>query len=766
MTHEIEKETELGKTSLLRLLDYLLEPDFQDWTPKLLPSKQISDGGKDKQTESSLFTIQLRLVLEKIDSPDGWRCFFGVLGEDPPNDALGWSFRKVDNAFGGLWLASTSYTEDSYINACEWGKELTEEITVRVNDDSSKDAEEMILQLPAHPVRIFPVRWHGQMLVEDGTLPSKGGCFILVDAAAHEKFRKWSEKFREEGGLVTDFTLCGLRRDTVFFHLNKLERLSQQLRNRFPAADLATAREPRRISLVGGSQVQSAGQQKAYLPFDLPDVVFECSGEAELDVQGAKLEELPSTSKAPEGFPGGTIRQYHFVGEAESDVVTITSISSDQRWVPETRIFGITRDATLMPQGKSAQFNQFGRKVEELGILGTTIDNSSSVEKTVLSNWAYEQFNLSDSRLLCQNAIDDPAWSLLESIAQVRRVTATEFRRRAEKILEWWDRYAWQEARWLRALCHIEVERDARGRLAYVYPVPIHAYLLPAMEDGSFVAVFAGCPTRDQLCSLLENSQEEKSLGVRFKVTPRSEKLLPPRISFFARDLENLKTVLGCLDIPLSMGGTTESSLPACTQIASWAGSIEDWEKGLRWIPGLPPDTEEKQDFSPYLFRMSQKHFSCPYRMRSMKDTQTEKHRWHVLHDNGADGALRDEQYAFLVDPSWGKWCSISTVAPEIPVDDNTAYESLIPVPYETENRALVIPASLVFPTILCRALLTCSGMPPRIEYSSRHYSNNQSPFLPDKEKPYSGACLRYEEIPFQIAQLVCQKVYAKPIKV
>jgi hypothetical protein len=337
MVREILGENELGKASIERLRDYLDDPDFRHWTPDASTFTRAGVEAGGGQVGPVVPTIPLRLVMEKIDNPNGWRCFFGVLGEDPPSDESGWTFRKVDNAFGGLWLASNRYSGDGFIDACEWGVELTEEVSVSVRDDSSNDAEKMALRLPRRPIRVFPVRWHGQMLVEDGTLPGEGGCFVLVGPAVQAEFRVWIGNFLSEEGIVSDYTLSGLRDQTSFFYLDKLERLGPALRNRFPAGELTLSGEPRRISLVGGSQVQSGGRQKAYLPFDLPEIVFDCPEGAELEVIGAELEELPSTSAAPDGFPGGTIRQYHFVGEAKEDIVTITSTSSNSTHLEASR---------------------------------------------------------------------------------------------------------------------------------------------------------------------------------------------------------------------------------------------------------------------------------------------------------------------------------------------------------------------------------------------------------------------------------------------
>jgi hypothetical protein len=88
-----------------------------------------------------------------------------------------------------------------------------------------------------------------------------------------------------------------------------------------------------------------------------------------------------------------------------------------------------------------------------------------------------------------------------------------------------------------------------------------------------------------------------------------------------------------------------------------------------------------------------------------------------------------------------------------------------VPLPYEPSTGSLYVPASLVFPTILSRALATSSGMPPTLlPDGTRYFSEPNSPFA-IRERPYFGACYRYDDVHYEIAKVICEKVGAIPVE-
>ena len=106
------------------------------------------------------------------------------------------------------------------------------------------------------------------------------------------------------------------------------------------------------------------------------------------------------------------------------------------------------------------------------------------------------------------------------------------------------------------------------------------------------------------------------------------------------------------------------------------------------------------------------------------------------------------------MDPTWGKWISV-----------NRAHaREKVPVPYYAASSSICLPASLVFPTMLCRAVLTCSGLAPLPETGCPEYEEPNSPFLTDAAPPYQGAVYRYRHVPVKIAEIVMDKLNAHPV--
>jgi hypothetical protein len=198
--------------------------------------------------------------------------------------------------------------------------------------------------------------------------------------------------------------------------------------------------------------------------------------------------------------------------------------------------------------------------------------------------------------------------------------------------------------------------------------------------------------------------------------------------------------------------------------MAVWAGELESSLDGLHWIDGIAPEGE--QEYSPYLLRMTEEQFNCPRKLIVMTDVRSNNQKWSILEDGGLEG-IRPRRYAFLLDPNWGKWKSTSNVAGDMAlaakIAEDTGEEELFPLPVD-ETGTLHVPASLVFPTMLSRAILTSSALSPSTVRSDPYYTVHSSPFLPDPEQTYEGACHHYELVPPRVADLVCKKVDASPV--
>jgi len=754
---EIATDTAVGKALVTRLNDYLSEPEFRRWHPQDSVYGQTSSsqtGGTD--------SIKLRLVLESLEGPTlSWRCHFGVLGINPPGQpGNGWSFQKVDGRLGGLWLADKNGTS---VNAAV-GNGIWGSMQIPCSPASGHDEKSVNLKFPERGIRIFhETGWLGRYLVEEYYLPTTGGCFLLISPDKTAAVDRWVDKLTAIGVTIQDFQSSGLPAWSKFLYLNKLELAGEELINSFPEGSSVRSSVMSGIYLRGGSQIQGAGNQRLYLPFDPPDVVLAARSDVTISALGATLTDAFSGVgwNIPNSLPGIVPRQFRLEIEPGVTFVQISTQAPDTPgYKTEVVSFGLAQEGALdvgINENIEPGFDRLGVRISGADNPEGKIFGGSLSTRLELSQWAFDDRDFNLGTPATEADIDHRVWDLLESLSQNRRITAQEFKRRCERITGWWQSYAWSEARWIRALCHVEVERDTRGRIAYVYQVPPHAYLMPFKYNAQWLAVVAGCPTRMQLRRLLDSSSV---MDVHVSSTQRASPLLPPRWVCHASNLQAIKMALNESDMRLL--DATEKLPPLSAKIAHWAASLNQWKRTLHWIDGPAPASD--QQFNPYKFKMVQgEEFKCPRKLVSLVDGLSSKHRWHLL--SRYKYQTDTFHHAYLHDPSWGKWLSMSKIADSFLGNDGEEEANSVPLPYESSTGSLYVPASLVFPTMLSRALATSSGMAPTLlSDGAGYFSEPNSPFS-IKEGPYRGACYRYDDVHFEIAKIVCAKVGAIPVE-
>jgi hypothetical protein len=765
---QIQNEnSSIGNSVIKRLLEFLQDAEFRVWYPNIYsPSTTVREQG------FVATSLKVRLVLESKASPASWRCCLGLLGVDPPSNPsseVSWLFSKVDERLGGLWLAVNKNNQSEIINAKMCNLAIEAGFSYNFLPPPERDEDLITLKLPSRRVRIFHENgWLGQRLVEEDSFPEQGGCFLLVSQKSIADLTHWLHIFKQRGGIVNDYTLQGLPAGNVLLHLSKVELAGNELIDRFPEKSIAQKSPQKVLYFRGGSQIQGTGNQNLYLPYDPPDVVLVAPQTVNLSVKGASVVEInpaAHTWSTPEGLSGYGQRQYYLDVEPEANQVRISALSNDSSWIPVVETFGIGRESTLglnFSEAENPRFDNLGIRTNSNGIFGGIfLDSDVNVENTNLIKWNFLEHNLELGNLVNLSNFDFYSWRLMESISQVKKITAQEFRRRCERILKWWPQYAWAEARWLRALCHVEVERDNRGRIAYVYSVPAHSYLLPWKNRGRWLACIAGCPSEKVLRKLIEQCAK---FSIEIYSKDRGCALLPPRWLCCSNDLSSIKTAFNNAGILLETD--CNNPYPLCAIIAGWAGSLKDWKNGLNWLDGPAPEGEA--EFNPRRFRIAKgEKFNCPCRLISIVDSLTNKHRWNILSHRRIDQKTTEivPRHAFLTDEAWGKWYSMSIIASEFSKRDLNCQADLIPFPFSRNMQNLDVPATLVFPTMICRAILTTIGMPPIIlKNGSEFYSSDNSRFAPDGHAPYSGACLRYENAYPKIVELIFQKLRAKMI--
>lgn len=790
--NEVLKDTSIGKSVVKRVWEELQHTQNREWARPIELNGgvygQSAGGGKVARPTD---TIWLRCVLESVNSnPPAWRCHLGISEEAPPvtpPEQRDWRYRRVVSGSGGLWLVETDHMDD-LPGPFEGGDFLCP-------TEPGLDEEDVRIRQPQRAIRLFGECWASPALIveKDDGIPVSGGCFALVSSQAVEGFSNWAQALVNAGGALTDYSRDGLPIGSRFFHLSSLERLGAADRLNFPEPSLMRAAISKAIRLIGGSQVHGAGRQQVYLPYDLPDVKLEAPGHVRLQPDPVNLVILHPDIDAPSGggsqqagglgdslgLPGNVSRAYRLELTGDCEMVRLHAVSDNPAWTGQMVSFALAASFSSehgVEASSVVRFDNQGRRNEGSGILGCIIDEVAlGKDGLEVGRWFYDVVPFDMGLPATEEDIFHPAWQLLESLAHAAggKVNATEFRRRCERQLGLHPRIIWRESRWLRALCHVEVERDDRARIKLVHRVPPQAYLLPwrALDPseggGMWMAVVAGCPTTQNLQKLLELSAGH---GVQVIVKDRGNPLLPPRWLCTCQALEGLKSLFDAagFDYGGPCAGSDEGNvaIPPALKVASWSTSLKQWLEQLKWQSGLA--TNYESEFNPYTFLADAAGgFKCPCRLVQKTDSLTGKHQWHMISRIKVDQTTMDfvSEHAYLIDPTWGRWLSCRKVADQFGANEDNAGEGQdlpTPIPYDVDGSNLNVAGSMVFPAILSRALVLCSGMPPAAESRVSYFAAKPCLFTPDPESPYTHTVLSYGCVPQAVAEAVCAKVRAR----
>lgn len=747
LTDEIKKQSQTGIAILERIMDFLSDETFLAISPEKADTRANNGATAQKNT------IQLRTILNQ-HSRGTWECNIGVIGagELPSSfSGVNWKLKKksVTPAPGGLYVIEK---DDRPLSATDLGPSFFTGFKKTVFDLNNDRAE---LHLDSGPIKLFS-EWRGSRLIESDSLPHSGGGYILVSVSIKSEAENWLHKFEQIGGTVDDYTMSGLPAGSTLKYLNKLELCSGELLEKFPAKLKPRVRK-RLVSFVGGSRVQSGSNQPSYLRYDPPDILVQSDRSFSLNVTGGTIHEKDEAYEALDTLPGVHSREYEIEVESNVSALTVQVVVEEEQSPSNFLIFTIAPDQLdffSQREDSTIEFDQFGEIAVDPGIRGAKLLTQTTTKPC---DWSGSAFNI-EGDLIQTIETDLPIWNLLESLSTKKRLSGREFKGKAARIVGLWEDYSWADLRALRALGHIEVERDKRGRIAYIYPNRPHSYLLPWMNNENYIAVATGCISRNQLDRLIMFCDE---MGCKISLTPSNRTLIPPRITIESPDLEYIELALEEAQIEASsLSGKT----PASWNIANWAPSLDDWLSQLNWVNESPPEPD--QIFSPYLLRMSSpESFHCPYKLHTMEDSFSPVNKWHILQWNN----FGEPSYTFLTDPSWGKWKSVYAITSGLHglIEFDHEFDSdRTPIPYDSTTHKLWIPASLRLPSMLSRSLHMSSGSAPRTVFNVSYFNHKSSKFLPRDSPPYTGACHVYSNVPKDIAELVCSKLKAWPVDV
>ncbi|MDB4741405.1 hypothetical protein OAG67_01865 [bacterium] len=752
-----DSESKIGDKTLSLLVEQLEEPEN-----RIYDDQSQLQSSRTNQKNERIEKLNLRVIIEFNTTKNQWHLGYGLLEDQAPtrySESHELHFVKEGTShLGVLWMAYKNDSPD-YLS----GNEIDRNSIIETDFESEGENGRSLIALSTQKreVRIFRSNFTSNYIIEEYNLPTAGDCYLLSNSESKKALDNWLAEFVSLGGEVSSqIPQTGLPSFLTIHYVNRLEKAPPEFLNRFPDSRTRTI-SPTYISFVGGSRIIGAGSERRYLGYDLPTVVLEVRDEAYLNVIGAEITPATNHNEIQSTIPRSQVQEYDLLIQENTSSITLEAINRKTKDILETRTIAVTNhllESIRYNQEDEINFDRFGMVSNESGIFGCSIKSTSHDKSCdqIIPIEDYRQDFDSDNREN-KDGIRDERWKILESLLVKRRFTGQEFKRKVERIIGDWPTYGWAELQTLQALGHLEVERDKKGRIAYIYHVKASAFKLPWSKGSDSLFGIAGCPSFGQLTTLKQNSIE---LGLRFSAYERHRSTLPPLI-IIEGDEESIQLCLA--DANFSYQG--ENGGPATsTKIAQWSGSLKQREDAFQWQAGIIQDPEAV--FNPFRFLMlSPESFNCPYKLFLIPDSYSQQNKWHaIVKTAGASDLDERGRHVFLSDLSWGKWLTLKKATLGIPPHIECFDDENIPIPYDSKHCQLIVPASLRFPTLLYRALLMCSGMPPTVVKQSQFFSKAESEFLPDEDIPYTSSCHIYQSVPLEIAKLICQKVSAWPI--
>jgi hypothetical protein len=741
LAQEIFEGGPLGRAALSVVLGYLAEWDGV--LPYLAEEAQNADGGGPQHQQATRNSYVLSVALRCLENGNGWLTTVGVLDQDDASqmrvDEPPWRFASVTSQ---LLVATT--VGNGFVNVGVLGDELAGPLDLVGSwHDDVGGRRQARLSLRDRRLRVFG--WHNRRwLVEVDGLADEGCAYLLCASAMQPAWEACVQGCEPGQILENELPQAGLPHGWRLACIPDLAAVAAASRQEIRQLIGDDAQTPP-IRLVGGSRVYAGVTRRTYLPYDPPKIVVSLPGQLQWEVQGASITEMPAAAGGEGPVDGSPT---YFTIDVDDDAHHVWArCMRDGQQVASPVSINILRDAHVVASGGGTEFflDRFGNRDTEGGLCGASLSEPPD-------GWVFDGEDVvPTARPAEEEPWQAPCFSFLESLHMAnRRLSFAEVRRRAIDIAGVEAALVGREMRWLCGLGFVEIERDSRGRWAYVYPVPLCLYLLPLRRHGKYQAVLSGCA---RVADWSNAAQFARTLECQVAFHVNHTSLIPPRVSFFHDDVGHLQEVA-------NQSGARWLQFPPAPAIAHWSASLEEWQEELRWFEGEGPSPE--REYAAPLFRTVNGNNAgiADCRLYCMEDHQTHQHQWFTLvrQDGEATG------HTFVRDPAWGRW-TVHTSAMRELMHLAHMEEEAVRVPYEPHTGSLVLPRELTLPDVLNRSLLLCSGLVPRVVRGDcSAYTFSGLHFTPGPE--YRGLCWVYDQIPRRVAETVLSKVHARPVDV
>ena len=250
---------------------------------------------------------------------------------------------------------------------------------------------------------------------------------------------------------------------------------------------------------------------------------------------------------------------------------------------------------------------------------------------------------------------------------------------------------------------------------------PAIAIRLPAA--GLPRAVLCGARSPETLPTLLRHARRfRRSVRVRSSPQHAFRYYAPMRIEFEANDVADM--VQFAQDVGIRLAG-----VPPAWSLALGVGDLSGYVSRLIWSDD-PEISWRREDFDPRSGKFGVPR-DAPQRLSRYEDPIRGVWKYRLV--RGTNSAV--------VDSAWGRWTALSWASQRI-------------VNYDASKGLLEVRASVPLPRLIARALVLCSGRPPRLALSG---ADGAPPALTSGDQ--ARWVETYEAVPADIFEVIASKL-------
>lgn len=552
----------------------------------------------------------------------------------------------------------------------------------------------------------------GELQLIASSLPASGPAYLLSPPTNAKPLQSYLGRLSGNNDVVL---AQGLPDGWVLGCINDCSRLSDEQRL-LPNGSAGGSPKPHPIRFTGGRSV-SRSYSRMYLPYDLPIIELDApDGSTIVSSVGIELNEVEDFSSSAIIGRRFKLKKRYKITLASNHGYTfeLQALNRDGIVLGRRRLKIASLKGESVEFGKPFSLNNLGNSVNSCtGLLGYAIgeqSNRESPDERLVESFSckIEEIGNLSNRDIKRNDIYEEFLDRLAQTGSLDYGTARDLLRRLLQSHDLKSEPIYILLK-LRRLGHLELEKSTRGHTVRVHAIRPTLYSLPIFCSGKAIWGISGT-LRLEHWKLISS---ECCVWSLYSSTPNDDLFKQKRLLIH----DNVAALNSCEKI-----GFQFTKMPSIN-IAEWAADLEEFKKGCfsNTMESIGNSEENSMRFqvSKGIFtRNPSGKIHDIWELWKAKDLDIRMEDVHVLANHSS--------YAFVRDSSWAKWLAINEFALKMS-REHTSLEGVYPppIPYDAKSGRLFIPARIGLPSILERAVISCSGCEPDLMLFKRSKDNS-----------------------------------------